>query len=281
MAYNLQRDLASRGRRLKNLGIPTLPAIWLRPKRVVPGSIGTTTSKIGGIIAWPTSVPWPICEIPHEHIGAPIERNSDSYVVVSQFQNADFPEIKFPDGADVVQILWCPHPHRHPSIQYGGIGPVPRVFWHSLAGLADGPNPIPRNPVDWLVPVECSFNPLRLDDAPGWGELTDQQRRRLSGNNEGYHERLGTIPGTKLRGWMDWTSHSIPVCTCGRTMELLFTIVDIDVDVASGRWSQRYGERPEGQHGAGPVGISLDHAMYIFYCETCLERPTQYLIENG
>ena len=67
MAYNLQRDLASRVGRLTDLGIPTKPAIWLRPKCVVPGTIGTTASKIGGNIAWPTSVPWPICEIPHEH----------------------------------------------------------------------------------------------------------------------------------------------------------------------------------------------------------------------
>jgi hypothetical protein len=281
VSYNLERDLASRGRRLRNLGIPILPAIWLRPRRVIPGSIATTASKIGGNIAWPASVPWPVCEIPHEHIDEPIERNSDSYVVVAQFQKANFPEIKFPDGAAIVQILWCPHAHRHPSIQYGGIGPVPKVFWHSMAGLADGPNPTPRNPADWFVPMECSFTPLRLDDAPGWGDSTDQHRRRLRGDNEAYHQRLGTIPGTKLLGWMDCASLTNPVCSCGTTMELLFTIVDVDVDVASGRWSQRYGEPPEVRHGAGPVGISLDHAMFIFYCTVCPERPTQYLIENG
>src|SRR5262245_21982612 len=60
-------------------------------------------SKIAGPTAWPRGEPWPVCPTSggEEHLPIP----------VVQLRRCDFPEIQFPDGREVLQILWCPQLH--------------------------------------------------------------------------------------------------------------------------------------------------------------------------
>src|SRR5713101_5323362 len=57
-------------------------------------------SKLGGTFLWPGDEPWPVC--PAHKI---------PLVTVLQLRADDFPEIAFPPGANLFQILWCPREH--------------------------------------------------------------------------------------------------------------------------------------------------------------------------
>ncbi|MEV6050186.1 hypothetical protein [Streptomyces sp. NPDC052107] len=48
-------------------------------------------------------------------------------VAVAQLNARDFPEIRFPDGTDLVQLLWCPDRHDQPHPE--GWGQACRLFW--------------------------------------------------------------------------------------------------------------------------------------------------------
>src|SRR5437660_5405135 len=57
-------------------------------------------SKLGGTFLWPMDEAWPVCpahEIP--------------FVTVLQLRANDFPEMPFPPGSDLFQLLWCPREH--------------------------------------------------------------------------------------------------------------------------------------------------------------------------
>jgi hypothetical protein len=282
MDNDLAADLAFRAQRLKELGIATKPAVWLRPQPVAAGGTDTRGSKIGGAIAWPPSVPWPSCEIAEEHIDeGPTYRGGEAFVAVAQFVKADFPEIKFPEHTDILQILWCPHSHLHPTIEFGGIGPLPKVFWHSLQEALDAPNPVPKYPANGLVPVECTFNPIRLEDAPPLGYLTESQQREFSLDYKTYEKEAGSVPGTKLLGCLDYYPSEPPVCKCHREMTLLLTIPGTEVSAFDGPWWRRYSPHPPSGNVIHSAGLGdLDGKLLIFYCSECAGTPTEYRIQN-
>src|SRR5438270_665952 len=55
-------------------------------------------SKVGGTLLWPASEPWPTCDT---HPGLRL-------VPVLQLRADEFPEVVFPPGKDLLQVLWCP-----------------------------------------------------------------------------------------------------------------------------------------------------------------------------
>lgn len=84
------------------------------------GDPGPHDSHIGGPMLWPSAQPWPTCRA----------RDCDAVaeeipmIALAQFTAADFPEIEFPDGADVAQIFQCPSYPEHP---YSGAIPGRRT----------------------------------------------------------------------------------------------------------------------------------------------------------
>src|SRR5690348_7895853 len=75
------------------------PTVRLHPRRGVPGA---RDSHLGGPLWWPAAEPWPSCAEHRDVNGRP----SGPYplVAVAQLTAADFPEIRFPDGTDLVQL---------------------------------------------------------------------------------------------------------------------------------------------------------------------------------
>src|SRR6266478_6819118 len=117
MDVSLVDDLRERMEVLRHLGIPTLPAVWLRPEP--RPYAGVFTSKIGGQIGWPKEVPWPICDGSDILFDPPLNEQNDYYVPVAQFRRDEFPEICFPENSDILQLLWCPRFHEQPDFDYG------------------------------------------------------------------------------------------------------------------------------------------------------------------
>lgn len=297
MGDSTMDELFRRSEILRDLKIPTIPAVWLRPYS--NDGLSLTASKIGGQFAWPQDVCWPICDGIDMHL-RPEDIQNDYFVGLAQFRRDEFPEINFPSDSDILQILWCPRLHANPWMEGDLLGPNILVFWHRLRDLRPFTRPTPKCADLKLIPTECGFLPVKLDDTPPWWLLDDEQRVRLrkyyeettlhtgdeSVDQDLYREDLGTIPATKLLGYSVHQDESVNRnCVCGRQMALLFDIGSLEVDFGSGKWFRRYDHSVEFDNSISsirPLGLDpLDGYMQIFYCDVCPGRPiaTQWI--NG
>jgi hypothetical protein len=106
--------------------------IRLHPRRLGEDeTLPRTASKMGGDFLWPADEPWMFC--PSHKL---------PYVGVLQLHRADFPEVQFKPGTDLLQVFWCP------QLGHGRCpdpDPVPVLVWRDMAGatgiLEDIPYP--------------------------------------------------------------------------------------------------------------------------------------------
>lgn len=273
-------DLRGRQALIERLGLQTRLAVWLRP---TPQHAGELVSKIGGQIAWPPNVPWPTCHTP-EPVIPPNSEHNDNYVPLAQFLKSDFPQISFPAESDVLQLLWCPRFHKHPANPTWLAGPEVRAFWRSRTSLEAHTNPIASHPEPSLVPNECIFRSIVIDDTKDWLELQDDQQHRvqeLLGKDEHastdsigvrYGSTFGPVPGSKLLGYPGWHNpEPYPTCAEGHTMCHLFSTGSFEVEPGLGDWYWRYDTQfldLTVHRAVCPVGLDiLDGFVHIFYCE--------------
>jgi hypothetical protein len=107
--------------------------VRLHPHRVERDLLNDV-SKAGGLFLWPSAEPWPMWED---------DKFKFPFVPVLQLRKADVPEMPFPAGMDLFQLLWTPR--RDEDLIDGPTKylPVPKVFWRNSAEIA---NPLTRFP---------------------------------------------------------------------------------------------------------------------------------------
>ncbi|HEX8032607.1 MAG TPA: hypothetical protein VF510_02110 [Ktedonobacterales bacterium] len=208
--------------------------VRLHPRR--DGETGLGESKLGGTFLWPVSEPWPVCTV--GHVASEPQRSQDeelllqewrmvgnhllgnhppsrpagqphgAYVGVMQLRAADVPELGFPDGCDLFQLLWCPRdhlPHYSPHL---------RVYWRQAANvsavLQDVPVPTVFDPN--YMPRVCSFASERVREYSDIRDVSDDLRRRIweweeteAAQGYSYQYHLSVAPGTKVGGHVGWT----------------------------------------------------------------------------
>ncbi|MFJ7419114.1 hypothetical protein ACIQXD_10880 [Streptomyces uncialis] len=85
----------------------------LSPK---PGAPGVGDSSVGGPSLRPADEPWPYCGQPGHRSSHDDESPAGPLPVVPVVQlfARDVPELRFPEGKDVLQVVWCPliHPEQ-------------------------------------------------------------------------------------------------------------------------------------------------------------------------
>ncbi|MGW3202866.1 DUF1963 domain-containing protein [Streptomyces sp. NPDC001135] len=198
-------------------------AVRLHPRRGTPGP---RDSHIGGPLLWPAAEPWPQCA---DHTDVNGRAHTLPMVAVAQFTAADFPEIRFPDGTDLVQLLWCPDWHDQPHPE--GWGQACRLHWRRAAEVTDPLTGQPDPTGEWddepdMVPRPCVLHPERVTDYPGDEELPAGLGARFEAwlEERGLADDLTTIPGYKLGGAMSWGTTDRPEpldCgVCGSPLEL-------------------------------------------------------------
>ena len=261
-----------------------------------PGTNEPEASKIGGLFLWPQDEEWPSCK---EHDRA--------FVPALQIAKADFPEVEFPRGADLMQILWCPNDHEP------GYCPDVRVVWRSRASVK---KPVDKHPepnteagrFEGYVPQPCRLYPERIVEYPdpfetlpkGWNERLESAPEVASalaantaqtiGNwsdhgdaDRLYQCALSTAEGTKLGGYPDWVQDPwYPKCQCGRTMEHLVSFSSCEFDgetwfrwlpieerdVLGGEYEVRNRVQNAPKWMFGDAGN-----MYVFVCRKCPDWP--------
>jgi hypothetical protein len=263
-------------------------------------------SKLGGIFLWPAGEPWPVCrshEIP--------------LVAVLQLRASDFPEMPFPPGTDLFQLLWCPREHHDVPGFLDESSPMywaaPQFFWRNCRGIAfprQG-NPRPQEAYYEYIPFTCRLLPERVVEFPSVYDLPEDltnriyewQDRHLDENGTHacrYEAELSAARGTKIGGYLHWIQDPwIPRCSCGTPMEHLLTIATVEWDgVNDLRWTpleeqelfasfaRRWDEWDEASktiwHALwNPTGLSLGDCgdMKLFICCHCGRWPTVPVIE--
>jgi hypothetical protein len=262
-------------------------------------------SKLGGTFLWPSKEPWPTCSV---H-GIPL-------VTVLQLRASDFPEMPFPPGADLFQVLWCPREHEEnpdrPD-QCPMYWADPQFFWRSLKKirLPRPDNPPPQEAYYEYVPYTCRLLPERVIEYPAIEELPDDLVQRIEEwedqnlDENGIHAceyeaELSVAYGTKIGGHVRSIQYpQRPICNCGRPMEHLLTIATTEWNgMRDPRWTpfeeqEKFASFPSAwdelteEHTELfralwiPTGLSLGDAghMQLFMCLHCRERPIEPVIE--
>ncbi|WP_331769827.1 DUF1963 domain-containing protein (plasmid) [Embleya sp. NBC_00888] len=254
-------------------------AVRLHPRA---GEPGVRDSSVGGPPLWPADEEWPVCP--------PGDPEGDPMVPVVQVFRRDVPQLPFPVGTDVLQVLWCACEHDHYS-------PRAVVRWRNsqVIGAVAARPPVPAGAEADHVPQPCVVHPEEVVEYPSWDlpEPADSAiRPRVDALFEEtgwrYHYHLSYAPGIKLGGYPGWTQEpGWPDCgTCGARMEHLLTVASWEWDGESWRtWlpveERRSDDGPDfprneaAEAGHNPHGLMLGDAggVYIFECRACPGRP--------
>ncbi|MFD9691707.1 DUF1963 domain-containing protein [Kitasatospora sp. NPDC059088] len=238
-------------------------AVRLHPRagRPAPGD-----SSVGGPLLWPAEEPWPECP---RHPGSPM-------VAVVQLHRADLPDpVPFPEGRDLLQLLWCPLRHE-------GQWVVPLLHWRT-AGEVGEVRPTPETPADapyGYVPRPCLVHPELVAEYPSWDlsdELWDALEPRFAQVDQetgwDYQYHLSTAPGIKLGGYPGWSQDAQwPDCPgCGTAMDHLLTVESTEEHGPGQAWTP-VEDRDHRWEGAG-LSLGDLGGVYLFECRTCPGRP--------
>lgn len=124
------------------------------------------------------------------------------------------PELRFPHGKNICQLLWCPRDHA----QYNS--PVCRVFWRTESEITDclEQPPSPKFPEYDLVPDPSRVRLERVLEYPDYFDLTSDERNLLCEAEADYYwSHLGPREGIKVGGHVRWIQYpEVPTCVCGK-----------------------------------------------------------------
>jgi Domain of unknown function (DUF1963) len=265
--------------------------VRLHPRRE-PGP-GLDASRIGGRFKWPAGEQWPRCDLPHQQWDTFSTEPPDDrpYVPVLQLHHDDVPELPFPTGRDIFQLLWCPSDHADPWYVA-----VCRVFWWAQSSLVDvvAPRPVARPNASNFVPRPCSLHPERVVEYPDISELPESLREAIHAWEETqggpiYQYLLSTAPGTKIGGHPNWFQDPEPQeCDAGHAMDHLLTISDVEFD--GGSWPRWLAvEEADAWNGPtdrrlavqGAIAVELGMgSVYVFTCRACRDLPIRQVYQR-
>lgn len=225
-------------------------------------------------------------------------------IPVVQLFRADAGDLAFPQGTDLLQILWCPNTHL------GWRGPRSVAIWRNAADVADVADALDTPPSPTLVtreeyvPRPCVAHPEPLIDLPPICTLDDiddtddllgqipaeleQRLRHWDANqpeDEGYYY-IAHAPGWKIGGWDgSWPDAAhIENCQCGAPMRPL-----LEVDRGewlSGTWSPN--QEPDFDWGdparwqdQEPTGVNIgrDGMYWAHVCTADVNHPLTHSLE--
>ena len=270
--------------------IPELASLARETVRLHPrrGERLTHQSKIGGQFLWPADEEWPLCE---EH--------QSPLVTVLQLTADDVPELGFPQGADLFQLLWCPNDHQtlHPIY-----APASQAFWRKRSEVSQslGRPPSPILAEEHYCPTPCVVHLERVTEYPSAFAMSDSLPELWSKIKTSevladaiksiaefdfddpetlYQYWLSVADGTKVKGYPNWIQGpETPQCKCRAEMEYLLTVASAEFD--GGTWGRWLAEEERHVWGAsyevrnavqGAAGLMLGDMGNInfFICHKC------------
>ncbi len=196
---------------------------------------------MGGPLLWPAGEPWASCSQEHDapfalntpeevrtlrrirarevwtdadqaevsrihagHDPSLLPEGPHPLIPVAQLYVRDVPDLPFPEGTDLLQVLWCPfidiedqEGSEAVQLRWRRAGDVTEV-------LAAAPEPAYVGTYE-LVPVPCVLHPEQVHEYPAAHDLDPElagRVPRVEGDGAaGYRGALSVAPGWKAGGW--------------------------------------------------------------------------------
>jgi hypothetical protein len=195
-----------------------------------------------------------------------------------QLRAADIPDLPRPDGADLLQILWCPFNHVEPHW-----GPALLLRWRRESDVAEPFLAPPAGAVEY-VPESCRLHPEQVVDYPYHEELpADLQERLKAWDGRGEHYLPGRYldiaiaPGWKVGGYAAWNVTDLldtPCPRCANPTRLLFVAASSEYYGDTQQYWQPLDD-PDPDRAHEPTGVVVGRygALRIFACPTCPGTP--------
>ncbi|MFB7929167.1 hypothetical protein ACFC4C_08650 [Streptomyces sp. NPDC056039] len=212
-------------------------------------------------------------------------------VPVAQLYASDVPGLPCPEGADLLQVLWCPFDHDPDYLPYT------ELRWRTAADvtahLTDPPQPSVIGSADYL-PEPCVLHPEPVTEYPAPHELPEDLAERINAWEEENEEEAGdedaevcyqydlaVAPGNKVGGHAPWSfSDPFPMSCqeCGSGVRPLLTVDGVEWDGGSGSWRPLEDAGYTGHHVDGPacathLNIGRGYNMQLYICETSYDHP--------
>ncbi|MEV4510090.1 hypothetical protein AB0K00_14135 [Dactylosporangium sp. NPDC049525] len=193
-------------------------------------------------------------------------------IAVAQLRAADIPDLPRPDGADLLQILWCPFDHADTNW-----GPALALRWRREADVTEPFLAPPTGDVgeDEYVPEPCRLYPEQVVDYPFCQELPADLQDRLKADERYLYSAIA--PGWKVGGYASWhvtDLQATPCPQCAAPTNLLFVIDSKEYDSATREYWQPLDD-PDPDDAQEPTGVIVGRysALRIFACLTCPGTP--------
>ncbi|MEV5972256.1 hypothetical protein [Streptomyces sp. NPDC051921] len=203
-------------------------------------------------------------------------------IPVAQFYARDVPGLPFPDGTDLLQVLWAP------SEEIEGCSEAVQLRWRLSSDvqeiLVEPPEPAYVEQSEH-VPAPCVLHPEEVREFPPFHALDEEQQSQLLEGEEAlsvdYRSDLSVAPGWKLGGWpAPFTfrdpadSDELHCAECGGPVEALLTVDSSEWDGASGSWRPVEDADDAGHnlyrnaHGPTLVTIGRGYTLQMYNCVT-------------
>ncbi|MGW2938849.1 hypothetical protein ACWDA7_45520 [Streptomyces sp. NPDC001156] len=292
----------------------TRTAVRLHP---VPGAPTVHDSSVGGPLLWPANEEWPRFdpeEPPHgevtladvwkphalptatqqsgvELVGWPTDgyepgdvtaSEPQPLIPVAQLYARDVPRLPFPEGTDVLQVLWLPVPDLE------GCWPAVQLRWRAadeVRKVLTGPPELAFVELDEHVPRPCVLHPEEIREFPPLHLLGEELQERVMAWSQAasleYQWELSVAPGWKAGGWPAEFTFRDPadadeLCCgeCGGPVEALLTIDGGELGAGGGSWAalelQAMVEADPSTHldvyAPTQIQIGRGYVLQFYYC---------------
>jgi hypothetical protein len=265
------------------LGPLARTATRLHPRRGTPTA---EQSSIGGPLLWPAGEAWPVCPRTHHKSYRGDHTGESPLAPILQLYVRDLPHLPHPEGADLLQILWCPLDEAEAFEE-------PLLLWRDSASIGMRRDALPAlhpEADESLIPRPCTVDPEDVTDYPWEDAPQDLFDRFHDEAAEGWNLwALLVLLGCKVGGYPSWTQPPHwPRCPkCARSMEHLLTLTG---DEGGRRWIP-FEEWETAGYGGGikeasarteaasanrhPLDMTFgdNGGFYVFYCCDCPDMP--------
>ncbi len=222
-------------------------------------------------------------------------------IPLAQLFAADFPEITFPAGKDIAQVMWRGL-FDHDSIE---------VFWQDSADIIGIQQPpaaeLAEEFGDTITMSACILDPERISDLPWYEELPPNVREQLvqcrpepadtddlahNGARQyppSLYYRLSAAPGFKIGGSMNWSTNDVPDLICPDCKASTALLLQLDTyEWPPGQPDSHWRPREDSQLVPGtphynlacePTGLTIGRASHggVFACSMNPEHSPQFI----
>ena len=259
----------------------TRTAIRLHP---TPGAPTVHDSSVGGPLLWPADEEWPRFDpaLPPYGQEVPEDAWEEPLIPVAQLYARDVPGLPFPEGTDVLQVLWLPVPDLE------GCWPAVQLRWRAAADVPEVlavPPGLEFVEMDEHVPRPCVLDPETVREFPPLHLMGEELSKRVMAWSEAtlleYQWELSVAPGWKAGGWPAEFTFRDPADAdesrcgeCGGPVEALLTVGANESGAGRGSWAAlELQAMVEADPDVGldvyqptQIQIGRGHVLQFYYC---------------